>query len=150
MLFIARISFKSNIYLVEKSFNNYVNIKEPTAIFSEEYNCINPLSVDFTNISIGADSVFWDFGDGTFSTQTHPTHIFASNGIYDVRLQVQNTSTGCFHEFTKQVKISTPEANFTYLINPNNQLKDFYLFLIHFGSMSHSKENTIFGFPKMV
>jgi PKD repeat protein len=36
----------------------------------------------------------WDFGDGTRSTQQHPTHTYAAAGIYAVRLRVCNTS-GC-------------------------------------------------------
>ncbi len=36
----------------------------------------------------------WDFGDGTTSTQQHPTHAYAVAGTYPVRLRVCNAS-GC-------------------------------------------------------
>ncbi len=36
----------------------------------------------------------WDFGDGTRSTQQHPTHTYAAAGSYTVRLRVCN-SGGC-------------------------------------------------------
>lgn len=36
----------------------------------------------------------WDFGDGTRSTQQHPTHTYAAAGVYTVRLRVCNPS-GC-------------------------------------------------------
>ena len=49
--------------------SNYIDIIEPTAIFIEEYNCDNPLKVEFESLSIGADNIFWDFGDGNTSTK---------------------------------------------------------------------------------
>ena len=103
---------------------DYITIKEPTAIYNEQYSCNDSLSVDFTNLSIGADSIFWDFGDGTFSNQISPYHTFPNQGVFDVRLQVFNNLTGCTHEFTKQINITLPKANFTYLVNANNSLED--------------------------
>jgi gliding motility-associated-like protein len=37
-----------------------------------------PLDVQFTNMSTGADTYLWDFGDGTTSTDTGPSHIFVN------------------------------------------------------------------------
>lgn len=50
-----------------------------------------PLTVNFTNSSFGSDSVFyWDFGDGNFSTQENPVHIYNSVGLYTVKLKICN------------------------------------------------------------
>lgn len=49
------------------------------------------LIVNFTNTTMGvADSVVWDFGDGSTSTMMNPTHTYASDGNYTVCLTVYN------------------------------------------------------------
>jgi len=103
---------------------NYIEIIEPTAIFIEEYNCDSPLKVEFESLSIGADNIFWDFGDGNTSIQINPIHTYAIKGIYNVTLTASNNLTGCTHEFFKPIKLTIPEASFDYLINPNNGYED--------------------------
>ncbi len=46
------------------------------------------------NKSIGAESYFWDFGDGTTSTEYEPTHIYTAKGAYDITLVAINAN-GC-------------------------------------------------------
>jgi PKD repeat protein len=53
-----------------------------------------PLSVDFTDISQGAASWSWDFGDGTTSSQQNPSHTYTLPGTYSVRLRAINSSGG--------------------------------------------------------
>lgn len=48
------------------------------------------LKLDFTqNITNGTNPI-WDFGDGNTSSETDPTHIFASEGNYTVTLSADN------------------------------------------------------------
>ncbi len=48
-----------------------------------------PLDVTFTNHSMGViNSVIWDFGDGTTSTELNPTHTYDTLGTYTVNLTV--------------------------------------------------------------
>ncbi len=49
-----------------------------------------PLLVDFTDLSTVPNPTawLWEFGDGTTSTAQHPSHTYANDGIYDVRLTV--------------------------------------------------------------
>lgn len=56
----------------------------------------NPLYgiFEFENYSTGADSYYWDFGDGSFSTDEDPVHEYSYPGIYEVQLMVEN-SYGC-------------------------------------------------------
>jgi MYXO-CTERM domain-containing protein len=50
-----------------------------------------PLSVEFVNQSSGSIFAFsWNFGDGGSSTENSPTHVYNSDGRYDVTL----TATG--------------------------------------------------------
>jgi PKD repeat protein len=48
-------------------------------------------AIQFTDLSTGNPaSWWWDFGDGTGSTQRNPSHIYTSPGNYTVRLTVSN------------------------------------------------------------
>ncbi len=53
--------------------------------------------VAFTNSSINATEYHWDFGDGNTSTDPHPTHGYATGGMYTVTLTASNA---CFSETT--------------------------------------------------
>ena len=44
--------------------------------------------------SQGADSLFWDFGDGFFSSLSSPVHVFQDTGQYLVTLSVYNNACG--------------------------------------------------------
>ncbi|MBI9062881.1 MAG: PKD domain-containing protein [Marinilabiliaceae bacterium] len=58
----------------------------------------NPVTTQFVNTSVNADSYFWDFGDGFISNQSDPLHTF-TNGLpvpqdYEIQ-QVGFNSFGC-------------------------------------------------------
>ena len=58
-------------------------------------------------------SYAWDFGDGSVSNATAPTHSYFSQGNYIVTLKVTTTS-GCTDIFTSSASVSTvPVAKFT-------------------------------------
>ena len=67
----------------------------PTSNFSfdPEYG-EPPLTVDFTNTSNEASNWFWNFADGSTSSDEHPTHIFLDSGIFYVSLLINN-KYGC-------------------------------------------------------
>jgi len=46
--------------------------------------------VNFTNTSVDASSYYWDFGDGTNSTDSNPWHVYSTSGTYSVMLIAQN------------------------------------------------------------
>ncbi len=48
--------------------------------------CITQLPVNFTNTSENAVSYTWDFGDGSTSTLTNPSHTYLNSGSYTVKL----------------------------------------------------------------
>jgi len=58
-----------------------------TSSFSidDSVGCV-PLTVNFTNLSSGAQTYLWDFDDGLTSSLTNPSHIFYGIGSYDIRL----------------------------------------------------------------
>lgn len=48
-----------------------------------------PLAVHFQNFSGGPPiRFFWNFGDGTTSVETHPTHVYQKAGVYTVSMQM--------------------------------------------------------------
>lgn len=76
--------------------------------FAISYSCITPEAIAsfasnidedcsneivFTNNSLNSTFYSWDFGDGNFSNEVSPTHIFNSPGIYEVSLTADNFSS---------------------------------------------------------
>lgn len=57
---------------------------------SDITNGFIPVTVQFTDTSSGTNIVshYWEFGDGTTSNETNPTHIYSEVGMYDVKLTV--------------------------------------------------------------
>lgn len=78
----------------------------------------SPLSVTFANTtSAGATATcFWDFGDGSTSTNCNPTHVYTTAGCFDVTLNM-TTSDGCAIDTTVFGGICVfpiPVADFTF------------------------------------
>jgi len=48
------------------------------------------LSLILANLSSGANSYLWDFGDGNSSTAANPAHTYGSSGDYEVSLTAMN------------------------------------------------------------
>ena len=59
----------------------------------------SPATILFTNTSkiLNSTSFLWDFGDGTFSTDTNPSHFYNNPGNYEVVLKIMD-STACNFE----------------------------------------------------
>jgi hypothetical protein len=53
-------------------------------------NQISDVEVQFTNTTINGTQYFWDFGDGTTSTESSPSHIYTSSNVYQVKLVASN------------------------------------------------------------
>ncbi|MDG2209841.1 MAG: PKD domain-containing protein, partial [Flavobacteriales bacterium] len=87
-----------------------------TAAFQGPEAACTPSLVGFENQSIHANDGFaWSFGDGTFSNDFAPEHVFASGStsdeIYTVSLIAMSTA-GCTDTTSTQVTVfGTPEAH---------------------------------------
>ncbi|MEL7005282.1 MAG: PKD domain-containing protein, partial [Bacteroidota bacterium] len=64
----------------------------------------NPIFTD--NNSFSASSYFWDFGDGTTSTDPEPTHTYEELGVFDVTLIASN-EFGCTDTLTRESIVET-------------------------------------------
>ena len=51
-------------------------------------------TIALQNNTIGTDSVFWNFGDTTYSTEANPIHIYKTAGNYTLKL-IANRNTEC-------------------------------------------------------
>ncbi len=81
--------------------------------------------VDFTDISVNADSVKYDFGDGITSTQANPTHNYTSNGTFNAyQLAYNQCGTDTFWLDVIVSDVSIEDFNTNYQVdvypNPNN------------------------------
>ena len=69
----------------EARFNPY----PPTAEYDYTPDGVTGL-VNFSNLSVDADSYSWDFGDGGSSTLENPAHVYATSNTYNVCLIATN------------------------------------------------------------
>ena len=78
----------------------------PTAAFTGPASAVAGQSVAFTDGSTGATRWFWDFGDGTSSTDRNPTHAFGFDGTLTVTENAVN-QTGAVSA-SRTIAISPP------------------------------------------
>lgn len=64
--------------------------------------CSGGLSVSLDNTTSGANSYFWDFGDGDVSTAASVTKVYSNYGTYNIKLVVTSPA-GCKDSLVKQV-----------------------------------------------
>lgn len=91
-----------------------------SAITGSDVTGCAPFEVQFSNFSVG-DQFFWDFGDGTTSTEFEPSHIYLEPGSYEVSL-IASDSLSCNVADTSYfpITISVPtdfEAEFDWEVN---------------------------------
>lgn len=91
---------------------NYLTVHpNPLADFMytpQEITEFDPLVI-FGNASIGADTYFWDFGDGSTSSLEDPNHLYSDTGVYCITL-LTNTNFGCTDTITHCLHVA-PEFN---------------------------------------
>jgi len=69
------------------------------------------------------NSFFWDFGDGTFSTEENPTHVYSESGSFKVVLTVTNENGATSHSQT----IESLKIDF-YSVDHNNSRVNMFAF----------------------
>ncbi|MFY0643924.1 MAG: PKD domain-containing protein [Bacteroidia bacterium] len=91
---------------------------DAVALFSESPD---GLVVDFSSSSTDATTHLWDFGDGASSSQKNPTHQYADQGDYDVKLKVTNQCSADSLEKSVSVtfKVGIDELELLEWVSPN-------------------------------
>ncbi|MBL7924320.1 MAG: PKD domain-containing protein [Bacteroidia bacterium] len=98
--------------------NQKVNVFSPNAAFQPDVTSgCPPLLVNFNNQSSGAVSYQWSFGDGTSSTQAHPTHTYTTPGLYQVTL-IATDATGCADTMIYPTAINVSQSPVNYITPP--------------------------------
>ena len=87
-----------------------------TALFNTPAIGCVPYIAQFNNTSLGGQQFFWDFGDGSTSTQTSPAHLYSNTGTYTVKLvAVDSVTCNKIDSTTFVVKvIDKPAAGFSF------------------------------------
>jgi len=137
-----------NSYGCTKTFTRqqYINVHEGAiADFDNnlQSSCTPPVTLNFQNLSTGAGPLTfqWNFGDGTGSTQTNPSHVFTTPGNFTVRLFVTNPR-GCIDTAEKEIIIGTIDANFSA---PATVCHDQFFTLINTSTPAPSSARWNFG-----
>ena len=105
-----------NAFGCKDSITKPVTVSDVKADFDVDVNNVcGGKPIRFINrSSSNAATYFWDFGDGTTSTDTFPVHSYAQERNYTIKLTVTDGS-GCSNTMTKTdfVKIKNIHVNFT-------------------------------------
>ena len=89
----------------------YVYVIPPIAAFNAINSCDTPYNKSFQDLSVGAKSWNWDFGDGNSSSVQNAQHTYTSSGTYNVRLIVTNGA--CADTLYKTTYVVNQNASFT-------------------------------------
>lgn len=121
---------------------NYVTITTPVALFSISDSLSNcpPLVVNFTDLSTGAESIMWDFGDSTYSSAGAATHFYNYPGIYYAKLTITGKG-GCVSTYQRKISIKGPEGHFTY-----NPLSGCNPVTVNFSAISNGRNSFVWDF----
>ncbi len=97
-----------------------VQVYNPQAAFSLNYgvSCVG-LSVTLNNLSVHADQYFWDFGDGTSTTQTSPVHVYNIPGNYTLSLTAFKNN--CSSTYTMPVPVFVPNTTVDFSYTQDQQ-----------------------------
>lgn len=81
------------------------------ASFWYSYPDSSLLTIQFTDVSEGnPNSWYWDFGDGTYSTEQNPLHTYAEPDIYEVTLSIIAGDSSCASSVTQEVRAGNPSG----------------------------------------
>lgn len=134
--------------------NQTIETVQPQAIFGVQNNesCNGQLDATFINLSkIRPEFIAqWNFGDGAFSQEKNPTHLYNQKGNYSVQLKVTD-DLGCtdsaqyihlikITETTADFDVSTTKGCINQKIKFTNLSKDASSYLWHFDDGTSSTQ----------
>lgn len=96
--------------------SDFIYVSPPVALFDYNIDCNNLLGVEFIDNSIEADSIVWDFGDGSplVINDPNPIHTYAGSGEYVVTITAFSNEGNCPDLQSAPVIVSAPDATLTF------------------------------------
>jgi len=107
-----------------RSFSRLIEVYHtPRAFFqvAPEFVYVDDEKVRCFNLSEGADSYIWEFGDGDTSMVADPFHKYMAEGVYDITLHAYS-SNGCYDTYTLSPAVTVEpagELRFANVFRPN-------------------------------
>lgn len=93
----------------------FIEVTKPEASFTADTLSCTWGQVNFDNTSSGQQLTYqWDFGDGNFSTEESPSHLYTSESVYTVCLTIKD-KFDCEDMIckTNYITIANPSASFS-------------------------------------
>lgn len=95
--------------------------KSPAAMFEIVHQeTTAPAEVTFVNKSLNAEQYSWNFGDTHVSSDSLPTHIYKSSGLYEVQLTALKGKKK--NILTKKIEILAPKACLVEIETPQGNM----------------------------
>ena len=130
-------------------------------------NSCPPVLLRINNLSVGYYKLLWDFGDGTTSVQSYPTHTYYKPGVYKITLYTYgyNNLTGTYidsievREPAAQISVDVLQGCTSQLVNLQTSSTNTKNYLWDFGdgivaqgttALSHSYTSAGIYNPKLI
>ncbi len=91
-------------------------LPQPDFTTSPQFVMLPNQQVQFFNATRNGYNYVWDFGDGTYSAEQNPHHLYTEEGIYDVKLVAYSTQM-CVDSILKIAEVEVSGAG--YIKYPN-------------------------------
>jgi PKD repeat protein len=150
-------NLSSGLYTFQTNHNSSCSMNNQQIIITQPEEVISNFSVikdsvfldstgvyemSFKNLSSGGRNFNWSFGDGDFSNEENPKHVYSSNGDFTVSLSVDNDSMGlCSDVFSKLINVTNPflsiDNSNEYFVNINRT--NYILYLLFSKTFSNIK-----------
>jgi PKD repeat protein len=108
----VKILAQTSFGCIDSTTKQLVVFPVPTSAFSytPKDTCNGPVTVKFTNLSVGANNFLWNFGNGNNSTNVNPTTIYSNVGSYPIQL-ISNNQFSCYDTSKSEYFVyQTPKA----------------------------------------
>jgi len=122
--------YKVTLSLVDTSYCNspmdttrllYVTMNDTARFTTPQFGCA-PYTAEFTNVSIGGQKFYWNFGDGSpiDSIDYSPTHLYPNIGAYTVTLTaIDSTTCNIISTYSYTITVQgKPKVDFSYSPEP--------------------------------
>ena len=114
---VSLVAYNGPTFITSNVKQNYIEVKDPDLIsvnFTTNVTSGNkPLTVVFTNTSVNTSTYTWEFGDGYYSNDVNPSHVYSTEGSFIVKLTGSGKNQTEMKTMAITVSVLTISVNFT-------------------------------------